>query len=243
VWLTNGDAFEIDAKLVDRTLRMSPERLRNFAVLRAREATNAASILGIPTAGQIFLGYPDRGLLPLTLDHYYFPYTSRYTRADAVWYDGALSRGASYQGRYLQHDLELVIDRLDPTHVLAPSPLDAHPDHHAAGDLVVRVLGARNELDRVRYWMVHGGSGWPTPRGLHPQLPLEPPPRHRDMDWETVPLTDAERGLKLSALRAHHTQVEIMSRYLLAFVRVNELFSRRPLPQDLPVPPAPSDGR
>jgi len=45
-----------------------------------------------------------------------------------------------------------------------------------------------------------------------------------------VPLTNAERDLKLSALRAHHSQMEIMRRYLLAFVRSNELFGRRPPP-------------
>ena len=239
VWLTNGDAFEIDAELVERTLRLSPERMRDFATLRAREAKSAAAILGIPAAGQIFLGYPDRGLLPLMLDHYYFPYTSRYTKAAAVWYDGALSPGAGYEGRYLQRDLELVIDRLDPTYVLAPSPLDAHPDHRAAGDLLIGVFGKRNQLDRVRYWIVHGGTGWPAPRGLHPEMALDPPPRHRDLDWETVPLTNAERDLKLSALRAYHSQIEIMRRYLLAFARGNELFSRRPLPPEVPMPPAP----
>jgi LmbE family N-acetylglucosaminyl deacetylase len=238
VWLTNGDAFEIDAELVERTFRLSPERWRDFAMRRAQEAKNAASILGIPPAAQVFLGYPDRGLLPMMLDNYYFPYTSRYTKEAAVWYEGAQSRGSAYEGCYLQRDLQLLIDRVRPTHVLAPSPLDQHPDHRAAGALVIRIFGERNELDRVRYWIVHGGAGWPAPRGLHSQLALSPPPRHRDVNWETAPLTFAERDLKRSALLAYHTQMEIMPRYLFAFVRSNELFSRHPLPADISTPTA-----
>ncbi|WP_407938925.1 hypothetical protein [Meiothermus taiwanensis] len=30
--------------------------------------------------------------------------------------------------------------------------------------------------ERLRFWMVHGGLEWPLPKGLHPQLPLEPTP-------------------------------------------------------------------
>ena len=64
-----------------------------------------------------------------------------------------------------------------PTLVLAPSPYDAHPDHRASGILAMRIFGTRGEIDRVNYWIVHGGRAWPTPRGLHPALPQTPPPR------------------------------------------------------------------
>jgi LmbE family N-acetylglucosaminyl deacetylase len=237
VWLTNGDAFELDAGITERTLHPGQAGLRALGVRRMREARAAAAALGVAADRQYFLGFPDGGLLTLLLDHFYVTFSSPHTGLARVEYPGTVTPEAAYQGRNLQAEFTQVIDRFKPTVVLAPSPLDEHPDHRAAGDLAIRVLGERDQLARLRYWIVHGGTYWPAPRGLHPTLTFTPPRGARDMQWESVPLDEATRGIKLTALRAHASQMFGLERhFLLSFVRGNELFARRPLPEVVPTP-------
>ena len=138
VWLTSGDAFELDAIVVEHRVHPGKAGLERLAHERMAEARAAAGLLGIGADSLFFLGYPDRGLQRLLGDRYFSSYRSRYTGADAVPYANALAPGAAYQGRNLARDLAAVLDRLRPTLVLAPTPLDAHPDHRAAGELVMR---------------------------------------------------------------------------------------------------------
>jgi LmbE family N-acetylglucosaminyl deacetylase len=236
VWVTGGDSFELDARLVERRLRPGTLGLRKLGDLRVAEAMAAAERLGIAPANRILLGYPDRGIQRLMLDHFFVPYRSRYTNESSVAFANALTPQAPYEGRALDADLRRVIDRLAPTHVFVASPLDAHPDHSTSGEFVMRVLGERNQLDRLYYWIVHGGFDWPRPRGLHREHDLVPPERARDLPWLRFELTRAEQDTKLAALQAHHTQMEIMRPFLRAFVRKNELFTKVPLEPEAPVP-------
>lgn len=228
-WLTSGDGFEWDVTLTQHTLRPRGPALLELGNRRILEARKAAGILGIPEANLYFLGYPDRGLLPLITDPLR-RYRSPLTGMDRVPYPETLSPGAAYTGQNLERDLEGVLDRVKPTLILAPSPQDAHPDHRATGELAIRVLGRRGELERLRCWIVHGGLEWPLPKGLHPTLPLEPPPRGRGLEWERLDLDPQEVQTKLEATRAHASQMELLSRFMLAFVRQNELLSPTPLP-------------
>ena len=200
------------------------------------EAMAAAERLGIDPANRFLLGYPDRGLQRLMLDHFFVPYRSRYTNQSSVGFANAVSPEAPYEGRALDADLRRVIDRLAPTHVFVASPLDAHPDHSTSGEFVMRILGERNQLDRLYYWIIHGGFDWPRPRGLHRDNDLVPPERARDLPWLRFELTRAEQDAKLAALQAHRTQMEIMRPFLRAFVRRNELFTRVPLAPEAPIP-------
>ncbi len=100
----------------------------------------------------------------------------------------------------------------------------------------MRILGERNQLDRIYYWIIHGGFDWPRPRGLHRQKALVPPVRARALPWLRFELTDAEQDYKLAALKAHRSQMEIMKPFLRAFVRRNELFTKVPLEPEVPVP-------
>lgn len=226
VWLTSGDGFEWDAALLDRTLSPSPPDLRDLALTRMAEARQAASALGLHPSHLHFLCYPDRGLLHLFLEHYCTPYTSPQTRLDRVAYPGCRTPGAPYTGQALEADLEGVMAQVRPTLLLAPSPLDAHADHRATGYLALRLL--RPGLSAL-FWIVHGGVEWPLPKGLHPTLPLEPPPRGRGLPWQRLDLTPPVRAAKEAALLAYRSQMEILGRFLLAFVRQNELFSPHPL--------------
>jgi LmbE family N-acetylglucosaminyl deacetylase len=234
VWLTMGDAFELDAYLLEKTFRPGPKGFRKLGARRFKEAQAAAEVLGVPADALFLLGYPDRGLAALLVDHYAKPYQSPYTQMSSVWYLSVLSPGASYEGRNLERDLIAVLKKTRPTFVLAPSPADVHSDHRAAGELAIRVLRRRGELNRARYWVVHAGSRWPAPRGLHIQKTLPPPPQLQGMRWQTVDLIREHRELKLRALYAHATQLEITPLFLTSFVRKNELFARRPLPVKLP---------
>ena len=236
VWVTGGDAFELDARLVEKRLRPGILGLRKLGEQRIGEAMAAADTLGIPAANRFVLGYPDRGIQRLMLDHFFVPFRSPYTGESSVAFASAVSPRAPYEGRMLDADLRKVIDLTAPTHVFVASPLDAHPDHSASGEFVMRILGERNQLDRIYYWIIHGGFDWPRPRGLHRQKALVPPVRARALPWLRFELTDAEQDYKLAALKAHRSQMEIMKPFLRAFVRRNELFTKVPLEPEVPVP-------
>ncbi|MGH8287455.1 MAG: PIG-L deacetylase family protein [Steroidobacteraceae bacterium] len=230
VWLTGGDASELDLLFIEKALRIKPQKLRDLAARRMREARAAAAILGVPPRRQFFLGYPDRGLLTLITDHFTIPYYSKFTGATTVPYADTLGAGHPYTGESLERDFARVLDRVRPTLVLAPSPEDAHPDHRAAGILTLQVLSRRHQLSRARFWIVHGGALWPSPRGLRMNLPLRVPPRGRGLALAAFHLDRLEEADKLEALREYQTQMRVMSSFLLSFVRTNELFSTLPVP-------------
>jgi LmbE family N-acetylglucosaminyl deacetylase len=224
LWFTNGDGFEWDAGLLDHTLRPQGRASLELGKRRMDEARQAARRLGIPEDHLFFLGYPDRGLEALLWRYPQgTPYRSRLTQVSHVPYPGTLSPGAPYTGEALRRDFRRVLERVRPTLVLAPTPKDAHPDHRAVGLLAQQEVAA----DRLRFWVVHGGLEWPLPKGLHPQLPLEPAPRGRGLPWQRLPLDAGDRAAKLEALRAHASQMRLLARFMLAFVRENELFAPR----------------
>ncbi len=230
VWLTSGDGSELDLLLIERALRIDPEKMRDLAARRMGEARAAAAILGVPPALQFFLGYPDGGLLSLLTDHFTIPYYSRFNGATTVPYTDTFGAGHPYTGESLERDFARVLDRVHPTLVLAPSPEDAHPDHRAAGILVLQVLSRRQELSAARFWIVHGGRDWPSPRGLHMKLSLTEPRRGRGLGLVPFDLDSLEEADKLEAVRQYHTQMRVMSSFLLAFVRTNELYSSLSVP-------------
>lgn len=236
VWLTSGDGSELDSLFIERSLRVNPQKMRDLAGRRMREARAAAAILGVRRERQFFLGYPDGGLLTLLTDHFTVPYYSRFTGAASVPYPDTVGLGHPYTGRSLERDFARVLDLVHPTLVLAPSPEDAHPDHRAAGILTLQVLSRRHELAAARFWIVHGGADWPSPRALRMQRPLPEPPRGRGLGLVAFDLDALEEADKLQAVRQYHTQMTVLSSFLLSFVRTDELYSSLPVP--LPQTPA-----
>jgi LmbE family N-acetylglucosaminyl deacetylase len=203
VWITSGDAFELDAIVFEHSLRPRVG-LEKLGLLRMQEARNAAARLGVPPGNLYFLGYPDRGLRRLLLDRYDSPYRSKYTGADRVPYEGTLAAGSAYTGRNLMRDLNTVVAKFKPTLVFAPSPEDVHQDHRATAELTIRLLTELQLLDRARYWIVHGKA----------QLP-----------WQRLTLADYELATKLSAIREHRSQLKVMGKKMMSFVRQDELYS------------------
>lgn len=234
VWITSGDAFEIDAHVVERRLLTGTQGLLDLAHLRMQEAAHAAELLQIAPAQRFFLGYPDRGIAHLLADHHDLAYQSPHTGASAVPYPEAFAPGAAYTGANLERDLRAVIERVRPTWVLAPTPLDEHEDHRATGELVMRTMGDLGQLSRVRYWIVHGGFEWPWPRGLHREDELIPPRLARALPWHDFALSDQERAVKESAIRLYKTQMLLTSSFMLSFVKRNEIYTAVPLMPALP---------
>lgn len=228
VWITSGDGSFLDLLLIEKSLAGSAARQRALAVRRMREARTAAALLGVPDQGQLFLGYPDRGVLELLTDHRDTAYTSPATAAAAVPYADALFPGHAYTGASLEHDFVAVLERVQPTLVLTPSARDSHPDHRATALLTLRVMARRGELAAVRCWIVHGGEGWPGPRELSPGLPLARAPLLGGVALASLALTPAEEDRKLAAVRAYPTQLTTLAPFLLAFVRTTELFTAAP---------------
>jgi LmbE family N-acetylglucosaminyl deacetylase len=232
VWITSGDGSELDLLVLEKSLFAKSDRMRDLARKRMQESRNAARILGVEPERLFFLGYPDRGMLAIITDNYLTPYRSRFTDAAAVPYSDALSPGHPYTGQSLERDFESVVDRVQPTLILAPSPRDTHPDHRATGILTLRTMARRTEPISVRYWIVHGGKLWPLPHGYDPALALRPPPRSRGLSPVPFQLLPTEIQRKDLAVSAYHTQMEVMSSFLLSFVRTNELYSSIPMPKD-----------
>jgi LmbE family N-acetylglucosaminyl deacetylase len=232
VWVTLGDAFKWDAMVVEKTARPRAGSYLDLARQREHEARTAAGILNVNADSLFFLGYPDRGVLQLLFDFYHpeTPWRSRFTGANSVVYEDAVDPGAEYDGEDLVRDFTSVVDRVKPTLVLAASPQDTHPDHRATGILAWRVMTARGEQERVRYWIVHGGHGWPTPRAYRPELAQTVAPRGIGMRWEQFALDPDATKAKLSAVQAHRSQTKVMGRVMESYVRSIELFSRTPAP-------------
>jgi LmbE family N-acetylglucosaminyl deacetylase len=222
VWITAGDSFLFDAMVMEHSLQPRGAPSRRLGAQRLLEAHAAANELGVPQAAQFVLGYPDRGVSALMGDYYRRPYLSPYTAVSAVPYPEALGSGASYTGEHLERDLERVLEAFRPTLVLAAAPQDLHPDHSASGALVRRVLERRGELNELRYWIVHAPF-WPWPPIYEPELALVPPASAAALRWQSMPLSPGERARKRAALRAHHSQFELLAPFMNSFVRANEI--------------------
>jgi LmbE family N-acetylglucosaminyl deacetylase len=225
VWITSGDGFELDAHIVERRWHTGTQGLMELAQLRMQEATRVAQLLGVAASERFFLGYPDGGIAKLLHDNLDVAYASPHTGVAAVPYPQALSPGAAYTGVNLERDLAAIIERLNPTWVLAPTPLDAHEDHRATGEFVIRVMARLARSDELRYWIVHGGFEWPWPRGLEPDSQLQPPRRARQLQWHSFELSAEERTVKANAIRLYDTQMRLTSSFMLSFVKHNEIYS------------------
>jgi LmbE family N-acetylglucosaminyl deacetylase len=227
VWLTSGDAARITLLVMGRSLFPRAAIARELGAQRMQEARTAMTRLGVRPEAQLFLGYPDGGLRALLGEHRTVPFTSPATGAAAVPYADALYPGHAYTGESLERDLLAVLERVQPTLILAPTPLDAHTDHSAAGLLTQTVSARYARVPSVRYWIVHGGEGWPGPRALMPGVPLMPAPLASGISPTAFGLEPVEEDGKLFALQAYQTQLRVMAPFLLSFVRTNELYSSR----------------
>lgn len=229
VFFTYGDNNEWAFILYRKHLVVFPKAVRNMGLLRHEEAIAAAAVLGLSKDSLIFLGYPDFGTFSIWCQYWNEgrkPYKSMLTKVTAVPYQSAYRPGASYRGGEILKDLTSVIRDFKPTKVFVSHAADHHPDHRALY-LFARVAlwDLEKEMNPELFpYLVHY-KNFPTPSALHPDLAMNPPPSlEDDLDWKVSPLKKEEIDLKLNALQKHKSQLDSSRKYLLSFIRTNEMF-------------------
>jgi len=228
VWLTYGDNNEWSFFLYRKHIVVMPEAVRLMGEVRHQEAVAAAKILGVDPHQLVFLGYPDFGTLTIWYRHWADrpPFEGMLTKVTKVPYADAYRPGAPYKGEEILHDLEANLQEFKPTKVFVSHPSDHNVDHQA---LYVFTRVALWDLEsrihpEVYPYLVHFAH-WPAPRGLQAARSLLPPAQlATSVSWNVVPLSQEQIKVKECALRAHRSQVESSGKYLLSFVRANELF-------------------
>ncbi len=234
VLITNGDGFRISAAQCFHEITVSPADFVRYAYLRQGEARTALSVLGLPADHVVFLGYPDRGLMPMWTEHWSpnSPFPSAFTGADHCPYNDSPTPHAPYCGQSLLTDIERQMQDDRPTDIYVTHPNDDHPDHAAASVFVrtaleqLRASGVRwAKTARLHYYLVHHGD-WPTPQGLHEDAPLLPPGQMTALDthWAALELSHRDTQKKYAAIKRYRSQVDMSSRFLMSFARRNELF-------------------
>ena len=235
VLLTNGDGFTLAVERQYRILWAHPSDYLRLAHLRQAETLAALHKLGLRPEQVTFLGYPDRGLLPIWQWHWFSdrPYRSRYTRDVASPYRNSLTPHAPYAAEAVVADLMQILSQERPTAVLIPHPNDAHPDHCATYAMVMFALSRLQALSlavepppALYTYLVHRGHTYPYPTGYRPTRPLLPPSTLGAVGtrWLELPLTPRQVRRKYEATQCYRTQVRLMGPYLVSFCRANELF-------------------
>jgi len=233
VFFTYGDNNQWSFLLYRKRPALVPRAVRGMGLVRHDEALAAARTLGLSADHLTFLGYPDFGTLHIWDDHWgdQPPFRSMLTRATAVPYHNALRPGAAYKGEEVLHDLTTVLREFRPTKVFLSHPGDYMPDHRALY-LFTRVAlwDLEREMTPAVYpYLVHF-QRWPKPSGYRPAKLLEPPTALKpQILWQSYRLTRPALDRKQAALKAHRTQYGYSARYLLSFVRPNELFGDFPV--------------
>lgn len=223
-YVTMGDGFPLDTVLLTHTLPVRHADNQALGLARQQEALRASQLLGVPRAQVTFLGFPDRGLNALMSTHFDQPFTSRYTGVQQNPYPDTWRPGAEYSGAELLEQLQAVVAWASPDVILWPDGHDRHPDHRAVHTLMTKVSPA---LTGVRHWtyLVHGSLEWPLPKGHHPAWPLVPPLLiHLQPGWSYLRLTPMATAKKLAAIMAYPSQMRVLSHFMRAFAKANELY-------------------
>lgn len=237
---TAGDGY---VEAVEKETGRPRPRPAEFVAYGERRLAELRAAIRELSGGQVrleVLGFPDGGLEPLLHAQHWLrshPERSPTTRATEPPYPEALDPSAAYDGADLLHAVERTLRTWQPTTVVLPDPLDAHPDHRAAGLFTLLALdavtrrgdGPAAPLPRMLAYLVHW-PGWPGGRGGAPPAPRDTPlelpsdlaPERRRL---ALTLDDGERAVKERALSRHASQQEAMGPFLAAFVRRTEPFT------------------
>ena len=205
---------------------------RGMGLVRHDEALAATQTLGVPPEQLTFLGYPDFRTLNIWYAHWgnRRPAKSMLTRVKSVPYANAFRPGAPYKGEEVLQDLETILREFKPTKIFVSHPGDHHPDHRSFY-LFTRVAlwDLEKEMKPALYpYLIHY-KGWPKPRGYYPLESSEPPQLFKEkIPWQTLSLKPEEIERKHSAIKKHQSQYDYSARYLLSFIRSNELFGDFP---------------
>ena len=238
VFLTYGDSNQWSFLLYRKHPVVFPGAVEAMGLVRHDEAISASQVLGVDPQNLTFLGYPDFGTLNMWYYHWNQrpPYRSLMTRVTSVPYKGAYRFGAPYKGEEILQDIRSILRDFKPTKIFVSHPAD-HNGDHLAFYLYLRVALWDEGLDgkvQLYPYLIHYLT-WPKPKGFHPEKDLTPPEALEDQEiWKQYHLSAQQIENKKKALQAHKTQYFSSPKYLLSFVRFNELFGDFP-PIKLPL--------
>jgi len=177
VYITDGDDNPWPQRVLERKWRLDATDRRRWGRLRRTEALAALRVLGVNGSAARFLGLPDQELTTILM-------------CDC--------RSA------LAHFAEIIAD-WRPTHLVAPSISDTHPDHSALSVMLRLVLSesfsepmATGEMT-VWSYVVHGRSAAFFDRAA------------------TICQSRREAATKLHAIRCHKTQLKLSRKRFLAY--------------------------
>lgn len=239
VYLTHGDNNEISSLFYFKKPIITKANLLRIGDLRESEGETAMQLLDIPDKKLIFLGYPDGGMLSIWRKRWGSarPYKNLLTEVDTVPYEDDPSYGSPYKGESVQKDLHRIFSEYRPTHVFVTVPFDKHADHRAAylfTQLALLDLAGTIPRPELFGYVVHARR-WPRPRAYKPGHALAPPDagiHEGQLDWVRFPLAEKEVSVKKEAIARYKSQMTYTKKFLLSFVRTNELFL--PLLQEVP---------
>jgi len=233
VFFTYGDNNQWSFLVYRKHPVLRPKAARGMGLVRHDEAIAACQTLGVSPEQLIFLGYPDFRTLNIWYTHWGDrpPSKSILTKVKAVPYANAFRPGAPYKGQEILRDLETILREFKPTKIFVSHPGDHHPDHRSLY-LFTRVAlwDLEKEMKPALYpYLIHYKQ-WPKPRGYNPGESLEPPPLFKEkIQWQTCNLEPGEIELKHTAIKKHRSQYDYNAKYLLSFIRPNELFGDFPI--------------
>lgn len=228
VFFTYGDNNEWSFVVYRKRLTVGSKAVEGMGQVRHDEAIKATGILGLAPEQVTFLGYPDFGTLQIWEKHWGDrpAFRSMFGRMEAVRYPNAFRPGAAYRGEEILNDLKRLLSDFRPTKVFLSHPADHNPDHQALY-LFTRVAlwDLAAELQPELYpFLVHYPK-WPQRQGFDPTWRLDPPAELADtVPWHSNPLSAAEAKRKTEAIQAHATQYRVSDKFLITFLRNNELF-------------------
>jgi len=231
VFFTYGDSNQWSFLLYRKHPVVFPGAVETMGLVRHDEAVNASRILGVQPQNLIFLGYPDFGTLNMWYFHWdqHHAYRSIMTRVTAVPYKDAYHFGAPYKGESIVEDLRSILRDFKPTKIFVSHPADHNGDHLSLY-LYLRVALWDEGMNDVQLYpyLIHYLT-WPKPKGFHPEKDLTPPEALAgDETWKEYRLSPLQMETKKKALEAHKSQYFSSPKYLLSFVKFNELFGDFP---------------
>lgn len=243
VFFTNGDGFRIAAQFHLKKLNLTSTDYISFGEARQSEAVTAATFLGQTKSAVGFLGFPDQGLMAMLVATSAAPNPFRpsTTKSDTVPYTNATASGLPHVRESVVARVEQQLTEFKPTDVYVTHPLDDHSDHAAAPVYVQMAIdrGVKSGAfprPRLHWYLVHRGD-WPLPQGDHPDRWLVPPAAIAESgkQWMSLTLSQAAFSAKRSALQSYKSQINVMQRMLISFLRKNEIVTSGDVRDDLDV--------
>ncbi len=220
-WVVNLTAgsrlIELDKQYYDSMDGTAEQACRRKGLLRAHDAVTAPMLGGVLPGHAVCLGYHDSGLEEIlkgeeVRNQVPPAYYRRYNYPNAVNELGLLSEPRNIR-EDLEGELAGIIDALKPAVILVTDPcLDNHPDHRAAGQLLLEMKqrGATGDA-RILFYTLHArherdfnfgpaGSRITLPRFKHP---VKVPPELR-FTYVMRPMNDEDMKRKAIMMDAMH---------------------------------------